>query len=347
MSEFAEYDPSSMRREQVNRQIEIAVRPARAGDIEAVARLRAHREGRSPRDEQSAIAAFLDRCRSTDEAVLYVAEVSGRILGYGRAESFQPPEGAPPRTVPAGMYLSGVVVDPRRRRRGIGSRLVRARLDWISHRAPRAYYFANSLNEASIALHRAFGFREEMKDVRHPSARFAGGIGILYRRDLGDAAPSGEPLLVRLRRELLHRGVPLPSGPLGVGYYGNSPQSSKELLLDIVHGRKRAGTSLLWAHDHDGEAVPAPGSHEIVLRPDGAPALVLRLTSVQVRPFNRVPAEYAAREGEGDGSLAHWRRVHAEFFRRECARIGRRPSADMPVVCCTFEVVTVVPDSPI
>ena len=28
-------------------------------------------------------------------------------------------------------------------------------------------------------------------------------------------------------------------------------------------------------------------------------------------------------EGEGDGSLALWRRAHEAFFARECARIGR------------------------
>ncbi|HEY6510735.1 MAG TPA: ASCH domain-containing protein, partial [Burkholderiaceae bacterium] len=52
-----------------------------------------------------------------------------------------------------------------------------------------------------------------------------------------------------------------------------------------------------------------------------------------------VTAEFAATEGEGDGSLAFWRQAHAEYFARECAGIGRTPNGDMPVVCERFAVV--------
>jgi uncharacterized protein YhfF len=58
-----------------------------------------------------------------------------------------------------------------------------------------------------------------------------------------------------------------------------------------------------------------------------------------VLPFDEVTAEYAAIEGEGDGSLAYWREAHRAFFGRECERIGRQPVDSMPVVCSIFEVV--------
>ena len=71
----------------------------------------------------------------------------------------------------------------------------------------------------------------------------------------------------------------------------------------------------------------------------GEPALVTRLTQVAVLPYGEVTAEYAAIEGEGDGSLAYWREAHWAFFSRECRRIGREPAQHMPVVCCVFEVL--------
>ena len=44
-----------------------------------------------------------------------------------------------------------------------------------------------------------------------------------------------------------------------------------------------------------------------------------------------------------DAEFEARRRAHWSFFSRECARIGRQPSQDMPVVCTSFEVLHVVP----
>lgn len=58
--------------------------------------------------------------------------------------------------------------------------------------------------------------------------------------------------------------------------------------------------------------------------------------SVQIR---EVGATFAAIEGEEDGSLSFWRDAHRQYFTRECIRIGRRFSEDMPVACERFRVV--------
>lgn len=138
-------------------------------------------------------------------------------------------------------------------------------------------------------------------------------------------------------------GVTLPPGRLRVDGYGDSPALSRELLALIVSGRKRAGTGLLWAIEHDGEELPRVGDIEVVIDHAGRPALVTRLTEVDIRAFNQVDERYAAIEGEGDGSLAFWRQAHEGFFARECARIGRAPAPDMPVVCSVFELLQVLP----
>ena len=56
-------------------------------------------------------------------------------------------------------------------------------------------------------------------------------------------------------------------------------------------------------------------------------------------PFEQVSEEFAATEGEGDGSLAFWRDAHWAAFSRELEGTGRSPRPDMPVVCERFEVV--------
>jgi GNAT superfamily N-acetyltransferase len=81
--------------------------------------------------------------------------------------------------------LTGVIVDPALRRRGIGAEITRRRLVWIAERATEAYYFANSNNRPSIDLHALFGFKESARDFKFPGTSFSGGgSGILFRVEL-------------------------------------------------------------------------------------------------------------------------------------------------------------------
>lgn len=151
--------------------------------------------------------------------------------------------------------------------------------------------------------------------------------------------PSSESLIA----ELSAQGIILPPGPVRVDGYGDTAELSQELLALITSGRKRAGTGLLWAYQHDREPIAQAGDIEIVVDHLNQPALVTRIVSSQVVAFNEVSAEYAAIEGEGDGSLEYWRKGHWNFFSRECRRIGREPAESMPVICNVFEVLHVLP----
>lgn len=153
-----------------------------------------------------------------------------------------------------------------------------------------------------------------------------------------DPLPSASVALAKLRA----RSVAVPRGPVRVDGYGDSPELSSSLLALIREGRKRAGTSLLWALEAENESVPQTGDIEIVVDHRYEPALITRITAAHVIPYSDVTAEYAAIEGEGDGSLEYWREAHWAFFSRECKRLGREPSENMPVVCCVLEVVNVL-----
>jgi uncharacterized protein YhfF len=120
---------------------------------------------------------------------------------------------------------------------------------------------------------------------------------------------------------------------------------SQALIELIRSGSKRAGTSLLWAHEYDGDSPPKADDIEIVVDHKLEPVLLTRVLSVEVVPFDQVTAEYAETEGEGDGSLQYWREQHWAFFRRECTRIGQEPAIDMPVVCATFELLAQMPNA--
>jgi uncharacterized protein YhfF len=151
------------------------------------------------------------------------------------------------------------------------------------------------------------------------------------------------PDLATALAKLAAAGIAVPPGRVELDTYGDTPELRRELVALIRAGRKRAGTSLLWAHEHEGEPLPRVGDVGVVVDHEGEPVAVTRTVHVQVLAFDEVDEAYAALEGEGDGSLAYWRAAHWDAFGRECARIDRVPAADMPVVCCAFEVVAVVP----
>ena len=154
-------------------------------------------------------------------------------------------------------------------------------------------------------------------------------------------SPTVDAVLQKLR-EL---GVSLPHGKVRVDTYGDFDALSKELLALIRSGQKRAGTGLVWLHEQENEPLPEAGDIEVVIDHQGQPSVVTRIVSVKVLPYGQVTAEYAAIEGEGDGSLKYWREAHWSYFARECQRIGREPSENMQVVCSVFEVLNVLPEN--
>ncbi|MEM7308779.1 MAG: GNAT family N-acetyltransferase [Planctomycetota bacterium] len=185
-SAFAAYRPdgSSGRAKPVEG---LAVRPAAPRDLRAVAEIRSERDG-GPVDKW---AGWAERVRegverAPDRSAFLVAEGACRVVGYGYATFWEPPDDAPANSMPAGWYLLGVCVSRAWRRRGVGARLTAARLAWIAERAETALYFANENNGATLDLHAAFGFREVRRGLWFPGVSFSGGAeGVLFRAELG------------------------------------------------------------------------------------------------------------------------------------------------------------------
>ncbi len=122
-------------------------------------------------------------------------------------------------------------------------------------------------------------------------------------------------------------------------YFDDNAPGADELAQIVLSGQKRATAALLWAHEVESKPLPTPGNLSIVTNFAGEPLCVIERQRVDIVPFNEVSEEFAATEGEGDGSLAFWRRAHEAFFGKECKRIGRQAAPEMPVVCERFKVV--------
>lgn len=107
----------------------------------------------------------------------------------------------------------------------------------------------------------------------------------------------------------------------------------------MLKGTKRATAGSLWSFAHEGVPLPQPGDLSVATSWAGSPLCVIETIQVDVVPFNGATAEFAAIEGEGNGSLAFWRQEHASAFSRDYSRIGRVFNENMQVACERFRVV--------
>lgn len=121
--------------------------------------------------------------------------------------------------------------------------------------------------------------------------------------------------------------------------FGDTAEMADQLGVLVRRGVKTATASLLWEYEQEGDELPQPGDYSVVLDGAGEPLCVIQTIEVNVRAFDEVDAGFACDEGEGDRSLAYWRRVHWDFFSATCQRIGRKPFEKMPVVLERFRLL--------
>ena len=155
----------------------VSVRVARPADVEGVLGVQRRSPGRSFTHE---FREHIARAIEDSSLLFLVATNSAETVGWAMTKYFPDLDGE----APAGQYLMGVTITPAFRGRGVATKLVQARLDWIRQRDDRAYCFTNLSNTASIALHERVGFREVARAPQLRGVPFDGGTGILFSLDL-------------------------------------------------------------------------------------------------------------------------------------------------------------------
>lgn len=106
-----------------------------------------------------------------------------------------------------------------------------------------------------------------------------------------------------------------------------------------VSGAKRATAHLALDFEMNGVRRRAVGDYWVVLNSAEMPICLVRITKVEVTPFNQVGVETAIAEGEGDLSLEYWADVHRRYFVKQCERWEVAWREDLPTVCEYFDVI--------
>lgn len=133
-----------------------------------------------------------------------------------------------------------------------------------------------------------------------------------------------------LTAEHPHRHLPMPEA----WQFGDSPAMADALAGLVLDGIKTATCSRYL-----GENLVDASGPSILLDGRGEPLCVVETTELTVRRYKDVDAHFAWEEGEGDRSLAYWRRVHWDFFTREGAQEGYNVSEEMLLLCERLRVV--------
>jgi uncharacterized protein YhfF len=131
----------------------------------------------------------------------------------------------------------------------------------------------------------------------------------------------------------------LPSAYSDVFHFGSSRESARQITPLVLQRIKTATGSLLWAYEAEGRPVPKAGDYSIVTNGKDDPVCIIQTWQVNIIPYDEVDEQFAHDGGEEDRSLESWRRIYWDYLVVECARIGREPSPQTPLVCERFRLV--------
>lgn len=111
-----------------------------------------------------------------------------------------------------------------------------------------------------------------------------------------------------------------------------------EKIAALLAGKKRAAFSTCAVYAIDNEILPVSGEYYIVKDVEEEAVCAIQIQRVEILPFNEVPWNLAALEGE-DENLQEWRGRTREALEEEAEIIGYEFREDIKLVFMEFEIV--------
>ncbi len=128
-------------------------------------------------------------------------------------------------------------------------------------------------------------------------------------------------------------------GRVKVRTFGSSAAMANIIVPLILAGQKTGTFALESEFESNPAAAPQVGDDYVVTWFEGPPALLYRVTEVQIVPFEVIGHEHVQVEGPNARNVATWRRIHWEYWGALLRAQGREPSMTMPVIFQRFEML--------
>ena len=131
-----------------------------------------------------------------------------------------------------------------------------------------------------------------------------------------------------------------PDTPYEAWAFGADGETADKLAELVVRGIKFGTASAYddYVAEDALDELPQVGDYSVILNSAEEAVCVIRNYDVYLRSFREVPPFHAYAEGEGDRSLAYWRRVHKAFFQACAAESGIPFTEESLVVCEKFSL---------
>lgn len=114
--------------------------------------------------------------------------------------------------------------------------------------------------------------------------------------------------------------------------FGSTTQKADALCTLVLEGKKTATCRPIYQFEDD--PAPEPGDRTVLPDGDNRARCVIEFTATDVLAFEEVDAAFAKLEGEGDLSLARWRKDRQKLFTAQGYF-----AADMLLLCQHFKVI--------
>jgi len=122
-------------------------------------------------------------------------------------------------------------------------------------------------------------------------------------------------------------------------YFCDNEKDANECAELVLKGIKRATATSLWWFNKTHTPLPKVGSHHIITDWAGNAKAIIEIKKVTLTPYNKITPEFVEIEGEGDKSLAYWKKVHKDYYIREMESFHESFNEDMMIVCEYFETI--------
>jgi uncharacterized protein YhfF len=119
-------------------------------------------------------------------------------------------------------------------------------------------------------------------------------------------------------------------------YFCDNKKDADECADLVVKDIKKATATSRWWFNQHKECLPKVDDLAIVTDWIGNPKAIIETTKVEHVAFNKITAEFAEIEGEGDKSLEYWKKVHLAYYEREMESYNDEFDENMIIVCEHF-----------